>query len=163
MKLQAQLLLLIALCILASCSEPVAHSATSPHATTSACPTAAQVLNDFVAAFNSGDDRRVADLVGASIQLTDDLPERNFDSQQRQEVLDYLNGRIALGERFLDVVITPGVQTNVAGISYARMTSDGRKLFGRGKAVTSVTDQEHATDCHHLSELHIFGRPQPQP
>jgi hypothetical protein len=120
-------------------------------------------LGDFIAAFNSGDARGVADLVGATVQLTDDLPERNFVSQERQEVLNYLNVRIALGERFLDVVITPGIQTNVAGVSYARMTSDGRKLFGNGKAVTSVTDQEHATDCHHLSALIMFGRPQPQP
>jgi hypothetical protein len=153
----------IALPILAGCSDPSARSATSPHATISPCPTAALVLGDFIAAFNSGDARGVADLVGAAIQLTDDLPEHLFDSQQRQEVLNYLKARIALGERFLDVVITPGIQTNVAGISYARVTSDGRKLFGKGKAVTSVTDSEHVTDCHHISALHIFGRPQPQP
>jgi hypothetical protein len=153
----------IALPILVGCSEPSARSTTSAHATISPCPTAAQVLGDFIAAFNSGDTRGVADLVGATVQVTDDLPERNFDSSERQEVLNYLNARIALGERFLDVIITPGIQTNVAGISYARMTSDGRKLFGKGKAVTSVTDSEHVTDCRHISALHIFGRPQPQP
>lgn len=162
-KLLARLLLLIALPLLASCSEPVARSATGPHATIPACPTAAQVLNDFIAAFNSGNGLRVAGLVGASVHLVDDLPERKFDPEQRQEVLNYLNGRINLGERFLDVVITPGIQTNVAGVSFARTTSDGRKLVGNGKAITSVTEPDHATDCHDLSQLIMFGRPLPLP
>jgi hypothetical protein len=122
---------------------------------------AEQVLRNFIAAFNSGDGRRAGDLIGASIQLVDDLPEGKFVSQERQEVLSYLSGRIALGERFVDFVVAPGIQTNVAEIAFARVTSDGPKLYGKGKGVTSVTEPDHTPDCHHLSTLIMFGRPTP--
>jgi len=160
-KLLARLMLLIGFPLLIGCNEPVAGSATSPSSTIRTCPIAAQVLNDFIAAFNSDDVLRLAGLVGASIHLVDDLPARKLDSQQRQEVLSYLNGRISLGERFQDVVITPGIQANVAGMTFARVTSDGRKLIGTGKGVTSATDG--ASDCHVLSQLIMQSRPIPQP
>jgi hypothetical protein len=160
-KLPAGLLLLIALPLLGGSSQPVARSEARYDATIRPCPTAAQVLKDFIAGFNSGDGRRASDLIGVSIQLVDDLPGDKFVSQERQEVLSYLTARIALGERFVDFVIAPGIQTNVAEIAFARVTPDGPKLFGKGKGVTSVTEPDHITDCHHLSTLIMFGRPTP--
>ena len=161
MKLLRRLPILTVLTLLVGCSEPVAGSATSPSSEIRPCPTAAQVMKDFMAAFNSGDSLRVARLVGASIHLVDDLPAHKLDSQQREEVLSYLNSRISLGERFQDVVITPGIQANVAGMTFARMASDGRTLTGTGKGVTSASDG--ASDCHVLSQLIMQSRPSPQP
>ena len=82
---------------------------------------------------------------------------------QRKEVLSYLNGRISLGDRFLDVVITPRIEASVAGMTFARMTSNGRKLFGTGKAITSETYPDLVSDCHYLSALIMQSRPVPQP
>src|ERR1700681_2896122 len=81
-RLLARLMLLIGFPLLMGCNEPAAGSAPSPSSTIRPCPSAAQVLNDFIGAFNSADGIRVAGLVGASIHIVDDLPAGKFDSEQ---------------------------------------------------------------------------------
>lgn len=152
----------VALSACAESSVPNNGRSPSPVPSAAKCPTAAEVFSDFVAAFNSGDRVRIRRLLAPSFHLADDLPERFFKSQQDDEVRAYLDARINLGEQFLNVKLEPGITPNVVGITFLRTTSDGRKLYGKGKAVTSQ-QQAPTTDCSHLSELIMFGRPEQTP
>jgi hypothetical protein len=120
-------------------------------------------LTQFVAAFNSGDGPRVRGLLADSFQLDDDLPEGFFDSQDQGKIFAYLDARMRLGERFVDVVIEPGVRVDVAGMSFVRSTGDGRKLFGNAKAVTSYGSHRDGRNCQILTQLMMTSRPQPSP
>jgi hypothetical protein len=120
-------------------------------------------LSQFVAAFNSSDGPRVRGLLANSFQLQDDLPEGFFDSQDQEKIFPYLDRRMHLGERFLDVVIQAGVSVDVAGMSFVRSTGDERKLYGNAKAVTSYGSRRDGRNCQILKHLVMTSRPQPLP